>query len=993
MTVKTWVHRLGVVVVITALWAVASPAGAQEQEQPRLFRKGTLDGTTEAEFRAAYPEYFRTDANGRARATAIPDIFGPGAVLNVGSVNMKVTNNGIIGNPFTNISSDPAGQWPSASGIEYLNFVGLSVGAVNPLATDPTAVRRVSYIQEWRPQTLDPEDRMYRAYDGIINGTRFVNDDNDTDPLSTLQNPARIDEDFLDGRDNDGDGQIDEDYAAIGQQMFSCTMRDDTPQAINAVSNEKHVPLGMECRQLAWAYSIPGFSNFNVVEWTLINRSGHNLDSLVIGGVVDMDCGPTAVSNYFNDDVDMGSYPSGEFIQMTSPTDKRMQDSTMRAEGEPSGADPAAPLCPEFAVRVNGFSNGDDNGDEGMTPGVPSFLLVDHTVDPLGVSGPPRVGFKAFRAYVGGTPYNQGGRPAVDQQRFELMVGTEPNNIDESTGFIDWPLGDQRGDWVNWWSSGPWRNVPDGGTVKLTFAFAVAIGGAELAQTYAGDYSAFVAGGGLPEDRQALFAHYPSLENAFAVQVAFEGVYEERAEWPLLTNGHGRETPVKPGPGEPSLVLQDCRDVEAGRQRTVTSSQPDPDWFDFDCNYCTGVYNSRTQRGLFHRTWNADAPPPSPSLNVAANYNFSDNPDRQVAPGGDNTVLLQWDNLSEVSADPKSGWLDFRGYRVWKVANWTRPVGSAGPNDDDWSLIGEYRQFNYRDVFTNTIIPRNYTWNVISPTESVKVCPKVFIPGYRYPDGHVDTATVDICLDYLDIWDRQTGHIIKAQPVACNLGNGPGDCAVYEGCINGRTDCSNPANQEELTYYKVGRYQIVDREVKNGFVYFYSVTAFDSTGSFGTKLELSGRRSAVEAEGVVPQIAARPGKGVWVVPNPYRGYTRIEDRPSSWDLTPNASDPTGTHIDFLGLPTGRWTIRIYTVSGDLVAEMRSDDAVNESIRSPVGVGGQTLPGYNRQQDNPNDGQARWNLISRNGQDIVSGIYIFTVESNEGTQRGKFVVIR
>ena len=40
-----------------------------------------------------------------------------------------------------------------------------------------------------------------------------------------------------------------------------------------------------------------------------------------------------------------------------------------------------------------------------------------------------------------------------------------------------------------------------------------------------------------------------------------------------------------------------------------------------------------------------------------------------------------------------------------------------------------------------------------------------------------------------------------------------------------------------------------------------------------------------------------------------------------------------------------------------------------------------------------DGQARWNLISRNGQDVVSGIYLFTVVSNKGNQRGKFVVIR
>jgi hypothetical protein len=158
--------------------------------------------------------------------------------------------------------------------------------------------------------------------------------------------------------------------------------------------------------------------------------------------------------------------------------------------------------------------------------------------------------------------------------------------------------------------------------------------------------------------------------------------------------------------------------------------------------------------------------------------------------------------------------------------------------------------------------------------------------------------------------------------------------------------------------------------------------------------EFFGRVSGVEAEGVVPQASTRTGKGVWVVPNPYRGYKDLARRPSAWDLTPNASDPTGTHIDFMGLPPGRWRIRVYTVSGDLVAEIHNDDPINSDLRSPVqGPDGTLRPGYNRQQDNPNDGQARWNLISRNGQDIVSGIYVFVVESDQGTQRGRFVVIR
>jgi len=134
---------------------------------------------------------------------------------------------------------------------------------------------------------------------------------------------------------------------------------------------------------------------------------------------------------------------------------------------------------------------------------------------------------------------------------------------------------------------------------------------------------------------------------------------------------------------------------------------------------------------------------------------------------------------------------------------------------------------------------------------------------------------------------------------------------------------------------------------------------------------------------------------VWVVPNPYRGVAAIKNRPSAWDLTPNATDPTGTHIDFMGLPDGKWTIKIYTLSGDLVITLTSDDAVDASTRGATVIdrNGVPHPNVTRQQDTSGDGEARWNLISRNGQDVVSGIYLFTVQSRRGTERGKFIIIR
>jgi hypothetical protein len=908
-----------------------------------------------------------------ARPLAIPDIFGPGAVLDVGNVVMKVTNNGFVGNPLPQISSDPSCQWPGKSAVEYMNLIGIGLAAVNPFAADPNAVRRVSLLQEWRPATLDSEDRMYRGYDGIVNGIRFVNDDsdlNENDP----QGGELYDEDFLDGRDNDGDGRIDEDFAAIGQQVYTCVIRDDTQAAIDAAAAERHVPLGVEARQSAWAYSIPGFTDFNIIHWKFYNRSGHELDSVAIAFRVDMDCGPTEKSDYFSDDFDIPQYPFGRFIVETKDTDLRKQ--MKGTYPDVPDADPDSALCPRFPITVQGFSVADDDTDENKTLGVGHFLLIDHTIDPLGAKGPRKVGFRAYRSFPVGTPYVQGGNPLIDQQRFELMTGFDNVSRDASNpammGFINQVPGDQKSDYTAWASIGPWFDWQPNAELECTVAMGVRSGDLRTALAYAADYQSRAEQIGTDPitqeaiwgvlDATELLENYAALDNAIAAQLAFEGGYESRP-WPLLTDAPGRETPLRAPPGQ-VLQAQGC-EVRDPALRFVRDNKYE--WFDFDCDYCTGAYSTQFG-GLFHRTWLAESPPPSPNNNLGVTYNYTDNPDRRYPAAGDGQIAIAWDNLSEVSPDPKTGQFDFRAYQIWKVSDWTRPVGAGGPAEDDWTLLAEYRWFNYAN--TNHI-----------KVNGDSICPKVWVPQ--------QSDSQQICLERGDLWDPQSGDVIRPDPTVPCVGF-PGPCVVDSALVLG----SNAAKEGRVRF-PVGRYRYTDRNVKNGFLYFYSVTAKDSTGFGQTLVELASRRSAVESEGVVPQGNTTMNRPVWVVPNPYRGLRSIPERPSAWDLTPNASDPTGTHVDFMGLPSGRWTIKIFTLSGDLVNTLTSEDAVDASTRTSTVIDsqGQSHSNVTRQRDTDNDGQARWNLISRNGQDVVSGIYLFTCESSRGIERGKFVLIR
>jgi len=108
---------------------------------------------------------------------------------------------------------------------------------------------------------------------------------------------------------------------------------------------------------------------------------------------------------------------------------------------------------------------------------------------------------------------------------------------------------------------------------------------------------------------------------------------------------------------------------------------------------------------------------------------------------------------------------------------------------------------------------------------------------------------------------------------------------------------------------------------------------------------------------------------VIVYPNPYRidgGYARAgyENR----DRTKAAERTRAIH--FANLPKV-CTIRIYSIDGDLIQEIN----------------------HNRPDGGPGSQQEVWNVISRNTQAVVTGIYLWHVESEMGEQIGKLVIMK
>ena len=117
-----------------------------------------------------------------------------------------------------------------------------------------------------------------------------------------------------------------------------------------------------------------------------------------------------------------------------------------------------------------------------------------------------------------------------------------------------------------------------------------------------------------------------------------------------------------------------------------------------------------------------------------------------------------------------------------------------------------------------------------------------------------------------------------------------------------------------------------------------------------------------EETGEVEKNTRTDVKNVHVVPNPYKER-------ADWDEATSNVNITGRKIYFVNLPPEA-TIRIYTIGGDLV---------------------QTLE--HRYDLSPENDRTYWNLVSRNNQEVVSGVYIYHIESPVGEKIGRFVVIR
>jgi hypothetical protein len=178
----------------------------------------------------------------------------------------------------------------------------------------------------------------------------------------------------------------------------------------------------------------------------------------------------------------------------------------------------------------------------------------------------------------------------------------------------------------------------------------------------------------------------------------------------------------------------------------------------------------------------------------------------------------------------------------------------------------------------------------------------------------------------------------------------------------------------------VGKYRYIDEHVHNGLPYWYAVTAYDDGTAEMILDPVTGRHMPVPRYGSYAQsmqlvyprsTPSRVGGRVRVVPNPYPGMHETAKRTGRaiGDMAEYDRDPSGRRVRFVNLPR-KSTVRVYTLAGDLVWMGYFEDPSGTSAEPPG-----------------------WNLVTRNNQEAVSGLYLLHVDSPHGTELTRFVIVR
>ncbi len=351
--------------------------------------------------------------------------------------------------------------------------------------------------------------------------------------------------------------------------------------------------------------------------------------------------------------------------------------------------------------------------------------------------------------------------------------------------------------------------------------------------------------------------------------------------------------------------------------------------------------------------WRAASPPPAPPMWLSQTVNG---------------IRVRFNGYqSETTRDFLSGLVDFEGYHVY--------IG-RDDRESSLSMAASYDRENYdiyaynpkkkpRPGYELVGIPataeeiRCRFSNAADPCNDTLLRPSEHGMSNPYQSARYLDSTV-----YFQPHDNNVYRLGYDTPIKKRFPDEP------------KPDLLQPVTPDMLTedgYFKYYEYECEIPGLLPTVPYYVNVTAFDF-GSPKAGLQPLESSRVLNIQYAYPAASADQLGDVlppvYIYPNPYRvddgyrdggwegrgDYDRINDRVRA--------------IHFVNVPA-KCTIRIHSLDGDLIRELRHD----------------------MDPSDPNAHYATWDMISRNVQMIVSGLYYWSVEDDQGkTQIGTLVVL-
>ncbi len=877
----------------------------------------------------------------RKEETIRPDgihVLDGSYVLNMGALHINITNHGLIGSQYTlqmPYSGAPSGQWPGGSGNEYLWGAGLWIGgSINGQLSVTTGQPE----RELRPDR-DIRSTIYEARQGRIvrPESRILRTGRRLPDIHADDDgDGKMDEDFLNGRDDDGDGKIDEDFGQIGSQMFTCTMHDNLLLVRELYPS--HFPLGVSVLQRAATFEQEDYQDIVILDFEISNSGYNTVKDVYLGMYVD--CDIQARGGGVSNPDDLAGFFRGAV---------RSEDGTFHR------------------LEVGWMA---DAAVDNPLPGVFGTILLGHDTDPLKYYAPSSVGVNSFQIFASNAMSTQGGEPLTDSERYDLMTR---NQIDRDR------RPDELGDLKFMFASGPFGSLPPGR--KITYQVAMVIGtgmsgmlrnALKASEVHRGRYMDLDhdnTTGIRGRETMLCIGDYPPYE------YGGERLYDYRFDFM-------DEMCTGPDPvfGAEQISAQNLFTGPDGRRCIYVNADNCEECYRImgrECTPLNGLYwssrYSSYKTGKYGRETNVpwifpgDEPPRPPRVRLVPR---------------DNAVDVYWDDISEYEIDPDTGEIDFESYRVWRVADWIRPAGTTEASEPEaalWSMIAEFDLINtvpagVGDSQHDQLLGRN---TGLEPAFYVPV--SLSDPQFAgLAEAMQEFVDADVEGHFLEQPPLRDGHgvVIPGREMLVPWEYAP---TVLDTFFKMTPREGSPGPGGVVAKGSHRYYHYSDTAVHNGFQTFYSVVATDhklvwdgrnyQPVGYGVQSDPSNNMTFTTPAPPAQTAVQRNQEGVniYVYPNPATraALAEFQQQPPSLD------DPTGERIMFNNLPAAHNTVNIFTASGDLVQTLAHD-----------GVNG--------------GGALAWNLMSRNGMEIVSGIYLYTVESDNAQFtpfRGYFTVVR